>query len=73
MKAAHSIELMCRVLKVSRGGFYEWRGRAKPAARDYSMLKEAIRNHFPYIPRTPALIFGFSPLVSAQYRPVPAT
>jgi len=46
MKAVHSIELMCRILKVSRGGFYEWRGRAKPAARDYSTLKEAIRNHF---------------------------
>ena len=27
MKAEHSIELMCRALKVSRSGFYEWRGR----------------------------------------------
>ena len=30
MKAEHSIELMCRALKVSRSGFYEWRGRAIP-------------------------------------------
>jgi hypothetical protein len=30
MKSEHSIELMCRALKVSRSGFYEWRFRSIP-------------------------------------------
>ena len=46
MKTAHSIELLCRVLKVSRSGFYEWRVRPKRALPMYQAFKEDIRHHF---------------------------
>lgn len=46
MKAAHAIDLMCRVLKVSRSGFYEWRGRPMALPLEYSELKSVIRSHF---------------------------
>jgi hypothetical protein len=32
-KANHRVNTMCRALKVSKSGFYGWRGRA-PSARD---------------------------------------
>jgi transposase InsO family protein len=46
MKAAHSIELMCRILKVSRSGFYEWRGRPIPKKPDRTELKSHIERVF---------------------------
>jgi putative transposase len=46
MNTAHSIEILCRVLKVSRSGFYEWRGRHAKVPRDYQDLKEVIKLHF---------------------------
>jgi transposase InsO family protein len=46
MKAAHSIELMCRVLKVSRAGFYEWRGRAVRRKPEWGDLKGHIQRVF---------------------------
>jgi putative transposase len=46
MKAAHSIEILCRVLKVSRSGFYEWRSRPVRVPTDYAELKDAIRSRF---------------------------
>jgi putative transposase len=46
MRTAHSILLMCRVLKVSRSGFYEWRGRPERILPEHQALKEAIRVHF---------------------------
>jgi hypothetical protein len=46
MKTEHSIHLMCRILKVSRSGFYEW--RISPALiKDERMdLKEQILGAF---------------------------
>ena len=43
-KAEHSIQVMCRVLGVSRSGFHAWRGRApsKRAVQD-ARLTERIR------------------------------
>jgi transposase InsO family protein len=46
MKAEHSIELMCRALKVSRSGFYEWRGRPVPKKADQSELSGHIQQVF---------------------------
>jgi putative transposase len=46
MKSAHSIELLCRALKVSRSGFYEWRGRPRRIQSEYLELKDAIETHF---------------------------
>jgi hypothetical protein len=43
----HSIMILCRVLKVSRSGFYSWRGRA-PSAREREgqrLLSEIQRVH----------------------------
>lgn len=46
MKRAHSIDLMCRVLKVSRSGFYEWRYRPAKLRPEYTDLKSGIEHHF---------------------------
>lgn len=46
MKAAHSIEIMCRVLKVSRSGFYEWRGRPVPIRVERLELQDHIKRVF---------------------------
>jgi putative transposase len=40
-KANHRVSAMCRVLKVSKSGFYGWRGRA-PSARADARLTEKI-------------------------------
>lgn len=37
-KANHSIRLMCRVLRVSRSGFYDWRNRARRSDQDRGMV-----------------------------------
>ena len=52
MKAVHSIDLMCQVLKVSRSGFYEWRSRTGRRPLDHWDLKEAIEFHFKASRRT---------------------
>ena len=46
MKTAHSIEIMCRALKVSRSGFYEWRSRRVRVPLERPELKDSIRYHF---------------------------
>ena len=46
MKTEHSIELMCRALKVSRSGFYEWRGRLVPEKRERVELRDQIQRVF---------------------------
>ena len=46
MKAEHSIELMCRALKVSRSGFYEWRGRPIPEREERIELRGHIQRVF---------------------------
>jgi putative transposase len=46
MKTVHSIELMCRVLKVGRSGFYEWRGRSVPIKVDHARLRDDIQRVF---------------------------
>jgi putative transposase len=46
MKADHPIDLMCQVLKVSRSGFYERRGRPKRISLEHRELKEAVKLHF---------------------------
>jgi len=46
MKAEHSIEIMCRVLKVSRSGFYEWRGRKVPIKVERIELGDHIKRVF---------------------------
>jgi putative transposase len=46
MKAAHSIEILCRALRVSRSGFYAWRGRPLRSKPEYSELKRDIEAHF---------------------------
>ena len=46
MKAEHSIELMCRALKVSRSGFYEWRGRPVPKQAERIELRGHIQRVF---------------------------
>jgi putative transposase len=46
-KANHRVSAMCRVLKVSKSGFYGWRDRA-PSARaraDALLLEKIIRIH----------------------------
>jgi putative transposase len=46
MKTAHSIELMCRVLKAGRSGFYEWRRRSLPIKVEHSELRDDIKRVF---------------------------
>jgi len=46
MKAEHSIELMCRAFKVSRSGFYEWRGRPVAKRVEQSELRAHIKHAF---------------------------
>lgn len=46
MKTAHSIELMCRVLKVSRSGFYESRRRFLPIKVGHPKLRDDIKRVF---------------------------
>jgi transposase InsO family protein len=46
MKPAHSIERMCRVLKVGRSGFYEWRGRPRPIKVERTKLRDDIQRVF---------------------------
>lgn len=46
MKTEHTIELMCRALKVSRSGFYEWRNRPAPVKAERTELKKQIREAF---------------------------
>lgn len=46
MKSEHSIELMCRALKVSRSGFYEWRGRWVPVKPERIELRNHIQRVF---------------------------
>lgn len=46
MRTAHTVKLMCRVLKVSRSGFYEWRGRPERSIPEYQALKDGIQVHF---------------------------
>jgi putative transposase len=46
MKTAHSIEILCRALRVSRSGFYEWRGRPIRSKPDFPELKREIEAHF---------------------------
>jgi putative transposase len=46
-KANHRVSVMCRVLRVSKSGFYDWRDRA-PSARvraDASLLEKIVRIH----------------------------
>jgi transposase InsO family protein len=46
MKAEHSIDLMCRAFKVSRSGFYEWRGRPVPKKPEQVELQGHIQRVF---------------------------
>jgi transposase InsO family protein len=46
MKSEHSIDLMCRALKVSRSGFYEWRGRPIPKRPERVKLQGHIKRVF---------------------------
>jgi putative transposase len=46
MKSAHSILLMCRVLKVKRSCFYDWRKGRRRVVREHDALKAAIREAF---------------------------
>ena len=46
MKREHSIEIMCRALKVSRSGFYEWRRRPVPIKLERLELGEHIKRVF---------------------------
>ena len=63
-KANHAIELMCRVLKVSRSGYYAWRVRPPSRReRDNAALTEQIRR----IHRDSRGTYG-APRVHAQLR-----
>jgi transposase InsO family protein len=46
MKAAHDIDLMCRVLKVGRSSFYDWRKGRRRKPRAHDALNAAIREAF---------------------------
>ena len=46
-KATHRVSAMCRTLKVSKSGFYGWRGRA-PSARaqaDALLSERSLASH----------------------------
>jgi len=46
-KAIHSVNMLCRVLKVSASGYYAWRGR-EPSCReraDAELRKEIVSIH----------------------------
>lgn len=46
-KANYPIQMLCRLMQVSRSGFYAWRGRAKsPRAKANQALLEQIRETF---------------------------
>lgn len=50
------VEVMCRVLRASRSGFYEWRARkARPVDAQEGALKEAMRRIF----RASRMTYGF--------------
>ena len=63
-KANHSVGILCRVLKISKSGYYDWRKRP-PSTRDRSdaMLKEKIA----YIHRESRETYG-APRVHAELR-----
>lgn len=42
-KATYPLGLLCRVLKVSRKGYYAWRSRGEATGRDHSALDKAIK------------------------------
>jgi putative transposase len=43
-KASYPISLLCRVLKVSRSGYYDWKDRPlSKRARENTLLTEKIR------------------------------
>lgn len=46
MKAAHSIDLMCRVLKVGRSSYYDWKRGRRRLPQKHDGLKVAIREAF---------------------------
>jgi putative transposase len=63
-KANHSVEVMCRVLGVSRAGFYAWLGREPSArAREDECLTERIRE----IHKENREVYG-SPRIHAELR-----
>ena len=46
MKATHSIDLMCQVLKVGRSSYYDWKQGPRRIPRNHDALKVAIREAF---------------------------
>lgn len=64
-KANYPIALMCRVIEVSRSGWYDWHRRARPTPRERSDL--ALRAAVARVHRTSREIYG-SPRVHAQLR-----
>jgi putative transposase len=46
MKATHSIDFMCRILKVGRSSYYDWKQGPRRISRNHDALKVAIREAF---------------------------
>lgn len=46
MKSEHSTEVLCKTLKVSRSGFYEWREKQSPQADTEAELKARVTQLF---------------------------